>query len=136
MKSILQLLNRSPRQISYEKKQDLLIGQMLVAYQQNSQMTEAIDRLEQSLKKQLNVSPNKVREEFSYTLDAAILSLRGWLLAFSALALLLLMLSFNRNFQSQASFDEILTYNAEGVESVEEASPNPFTLSSEQEYGR
>lgn len=79
--------------------------------------------------------PNE--EDFSYTLEAAILSLKGWLLAFSVVALLLLILSFNRNFQSQARsrFDEVLTYNAEGIEAAEGVSPNPFIVPTEQEYG-
>jgi hypothetical protein len=137
MKSIAQLINRCLHRICYKKKQDILFDRMLVNYKRNSQVTEAIDKLEQSLKCKVYTSPNQIQEDFSYTLEAAILSLKGWLLAFSVVALLLLILSFNRNFQSQArsSFDEVLTYNAEGIEAAEGGSLNLFILPIEQEYG-
>lgn len=114
--------------IKQSNKPAVLLDQMLVAYRQESRTIETLDTIEKLARKQFCHPPIRVSEEFSLSLDAAILSLRGWLLAFSAVALLLFTLS---NFQSQSNigFDEVLTYNTEGV------SVDPLTLSVEQEYG-
>lgn len=117
--------------IKRSDKQAVLLEQMLAAYRQESCTIETLDTLEKSTKERLCHPPTRVCEEFSLSLDAAILSLRGWLLAFSAVVLLLFSLSLSSNFQSQSNmgFDEVLTSSTEG------GPIDPLTLSVEQEYG-
>ena len=130
MKDLLKNLTRQP-------KNDVLLDQMLVAYRQDARSTtrynEAIDELERGLKTRLHYwRPATSGDEFALSLDAAILSMRGWLVAFSAVALLLFSLSLAENFRPQTNhgIEEVLTYNAEG------AMPDPIAISGEQEYGR
>lgn len=131
MKLTIRSLDHFLFNITINKRQDALLHQMLVAYRQESYEIDNIESLENSLQTQLYFPPKRSNEDFPHTLDAAILSLKGWLLAFSAVALLLLSFCINSKLQSQSNFglDEILTYNSE------ESNLDTLTLSREQEYG-
>ena len=119
--------------IDQPERRKILLDQMLAAYRHEAHSSgEAIDGLERKLKARLRFLPTRAADEFSLSLDAAILSMRGWLIGFTAVALLLFSLSLASNFQPQPShgLEEVLTYNVEGT------TQDPLALSSEQEYGR
>lgn len=117
------------------KNQELLYNKMLVAYQQSSQEADIIDKLEQSFRdRQYSVQCRG--KQWEDTLDTAILSLKGRLLAFSGIALLLLIFIFNNNYSqdSKSAADNILTQNTDNPEEIEpELSFNSNGLPGEQD---
>lgn len=124
-----------------KKKQELLYTKMLVAYQQSSQAIDIIDKLEQSCRNH-RYSLQCRGKQSEDTLDTAILSLKGRLLVFSGIALILLTFIFNKNYSqySESFADNILTQNTDNpeeieVESVTGLSLNPIGLPGEQDNG-
>src|SRR5205085_11126580 len=107
------------------------LDQMLQAYNAESRSVAAIDGLERELRARLRSLPVLRNEELTITLEAAILSLRGWLLAFGAAAIILLSLGVGLKYQSQspAGLEEALTYNTDS------AHRDPFLFSEEMDYG-
>ena len=121
------------------KNHELLYNKMLVAYQQNSQAIDIIDKLEQSCRNR-RYSLQCRGKQWEDALDTAILSLKGRLLAFSGIALLLLIFIFNNNHSqySKSAADNILTQNINNPEEIEvepipELSFNSNGLPGEQE---
>ncbi len=110
---------------------DQYLDQMLQVYREDRSIAE-IDSLERELRARLRIPHGLRDEEFTITLESAILSLRGWLLAFSAAAIILLSLGVGLKYQSQSpvGLEEVLTYNADSTHR------DPFLFSDEIDYGR
>jgi hypothetical protein len=108
------------------------LGKMLQAYREESCSAAVTDDLEKRLRVRLRIFSVSHNEEYTITLEAAILSLRGWLLAFSAAAIILLLLGVGLKYQSQSpvGLEEVLTYNTDS------AHRDPFLFSDEIDYGR
>jgi hypothetical protein len=123
--------------LSLTEKHKDLIGRMLDAYRTECRTTETetIYAIEANLKPQLhNFLGDK---EFTVTWETAVVSLRGWLLAFSAVAFVLLTLSLGGRNELQRPLirrslppENVLTYNSEtGL-------PHPISPIEEIEYVR
>ncbi len=108
------------------------LDQLLRVYREESHSIAPIDNLEMDLRGRLRSFPGLRNEDFTVTLESAILSLKGWLLAFSAAAIILLSLGVGLKYHSQSStgLEEVLTYNADS------AHRDTFLFSDEIDYGR
>ena len=109
------------------------LDQLLRVYREESHSIAPIDDLEMDLRARLRSFPGFPNEDFTVSLESAILSLKGWLLAFSAAAIILLSLGIGLKYYSQSStgLEEVLTYNADSAQHRD-----TFLFSDEIDYGR
>ena len=108
------------------------LNEILQVYREESRSVAMIDSLEKDLQPRLQILPVlRARQELTLTLEAAILSLRGWLLAFGVVTLILLSLSVGLKYQKQGALglEEGLTYNADP------AQRDSLLVSDEIDYG-
>jgi hypothetical protein len=111
LKFLFGLFNRP---LQSDTLRERCLNQMLRAYCEEAHSTAVIDHLEKDLSTKLRILPVLCANvEFAMTLEGAILSLKGRLLAFSAVAIILLSLSAGLKFQNQGpvGLDEVATYN-------------------------
>jgi hypothetical protein len=123
------LFDRLPK---VERQRAHCLDQMLQAYRAESHATLPLNELEQELRERLRVLPVlRASSEFTLTLEAAILSLRSWVLALGAAALILLSLSAHLKYydQSPIGLDEAVSYNADPPHR------DPFLISDEADNG-
>jgi hypothetical protein len=112
---------------------DQVLTQLLRASRFESSSATAIDELENNLKNKMRILPILQNEELGLSLDTAILSMRGWLLAFGAVALLLFSFSVRANYK-----EEQLSNNVEEVltSQIEPVNQDTLVLAGDVEYGR
>jgi hypothetical protein len=115
-----------------ERQRERCLDYLLQAYHEEARAAKPINELERELRVRLRILPVlRTNEEFALTLEAAIISLRSWLLAFGAAALILLSLSAGLRYydQSPIGLDEAVTYNADPTHR------DPFLISDEIDNG-
>jgi hypothetical protein len=109
------------------------IAALLAAFGGNSNQSLQETELSQDFYFRLRANIRSRREEFIPGWESAVLSLRGWLLGFSLVAVLLLTFSFNLGLtpdNTAANGDDALTFLADSPQS------DNLTTTEEFEYGR
>lgn len=131
MFNLLRFLFNHPSEA--ERHRERCLDYLLQAYHhEEARAANPINELQRELRVRLRILPVlRTNEEFTLTLEAAILSLRSWLLAFGAAALILLSLSAGLRYydQSPIGLDEAVTYNADPTHR------DPFLISDEIDNG-